>query len=157
MVTLATCLWFEQEAEEAARFYVGLMPDSRIDHFRRPSAATPGREAGQVLAVEFTLAGAAMIALNGGMPAGFTHAISLTAACDTQAELDRLWAVLSEGGTPQRCGWLTDRYGVPWQVVPASLNDLLAQADPAQTERIMEAMLSMVKLEIEVLERALRG
>jgi len=156
-VKLAPCLWFASEAEEAARFYASLLPDSRIDHVRRPAAETPGRTPGDVLAVEFTLAGAPMIAINGGTPAEYTNALSLTAVCEDQAELDRVWDALADGGTPQRCGWLTDRYGVPWQVVPDGLNDMLAGANPAQTERVMAAMLDMAKLDIAALQRAFDG
>ncbi len=157
MATLATCLWFDGEAEEAAGFYVSLLPDSRIDLVRRMDFETPGRTAGDVISVEFTLAGAAMTALNGGRPAGFTPAISLAATCADQAELDRLWAALADGGETLRCGWLTDRFGVSWQIVPAELGEMLADADAAQTDRLMQAMLGMAKLEIDGLRRAFEG
>ncbi len=138
---IAPCLWFDGKAEEAARFYVSLLPDSRID------AVLP-------FGVEFTLAGAGYISLNGGPHYQFTPAMSLFVSCADQVEVDRLWQSLSEGGTSQQCGWVTDRYGVSWQIVPAVLGRLLKDKDSARVRRVTQAMLKMVKLDIAALVSA---
>jgi predicted 3-demethylubiquinone-9 3-methyltransferase (glyoxalase superfamily) len=141
---IAPCLWFDGKAEEAARFYVSLLPDSRID------AVLP-------FGVEFTLAGAGYISLNGGPHYQFTPAISLFVSCADQAEVDRLWDALCDGGSPQRCGWVTDRYGVSWQIVPAALGRMMKDRDPERVRRVTEAMMTMIKLDIHALETAYRG
>ena len=151
---IAHCLWFDGEAEEAARFYVSLLPDSRIDKILRLAGETPGGAPGDVLSVEFTLAGAAHIALNGGPHFSFTPAISLFVHCEDQAEVDRLWAALLDGGAAQRCGWLTDRYGLSWQIVPKTLGVMLADDDQAKVKRVMDALLGMVKIDIAGLQAA---
>ena len=122
MSKISPCLWFNGEAEEAAKFYVSLLPDSRIDHIQRNPVDSPGGKAGTVLVVSFTLAGQEYMALNGGMRVEYTHAISFKIDCADQAEVDRLWdALASNGGSTQQCGWVRDRYGVSWQVVPSVL------------------------------------
>lgn len=157
MTTIAPCLWYADKAEEAARFYVSLLPDSRIDTVTPLPADSPGGAAGSVRVVEFTLAGRPYMALNAGPYEPFNHAISLLVTCEDQAELDRLWDALSEGGSVERCGWLKDRYGVHWQVVPRVLGELMKDTDPAKARRVAEAMLRMVKLDIAGLEQAYRG
>jgi predicted 3-demethylubiquinone-9 3-methyltransferase (glyoxalase superfamily) len=157
MSKISPCLWFEREAEEAAKFYVSLLPGSRIDHVQRNVMDSPGGKAGTVLVVDFTLAGHRFMALNGGKRFEYTPAVSFHVACADQAEVDRLWDALSDGGTIERCGWLRDRYGVSWQIVPAVLPKLLADPDRAKAQRVMEAMLQMVKLDIAGLQRAYDG
>jgi predicted 3-demethylubiquinone-9 3-methyltransferase (glyoxalase superfamily) len=157
MTTISTFLWFDGKAEEAAHFYVALLPDSRIDSIRRSSAKPPGGSPGDVMSVEFTLSGRSYIALNGGPHFQFTPAISLFVHCADQDEVDRLWHGLSEGGTPQRCGWLQDRYGLSWQIVPKALGELLSDPDPDKARRAREAMLQMTKIDIAGLRRASEG
>jgi predicted 3-demethylubiquinone-9 3-methyltransferase (glyoxalase superfamily) len=157
MSKISPCLWFDGEAEEAARFYVSLLPDSRIDHVQKNVTDSPGGKAGSVLVVEFTLAGQRYLALNGGMRFEYTHAISLAIDCADQAEVDRLWDGLSKGGTVEQCGWLKDRYGVSWQIVPGMLPKLLGDPDRAKATRVMQAMLKMVKLDIAGLQAAADG
>ncbi|MDX3886298.1 MAG: VOC family protein [Sphingomonas sp.] len=157
MSKIAPCLWFATEAEEAARFYAGLIPDSRIDQVQRAPADSPGGQAGTVLVVGFTLGGTRFTALNGGVGAEFSHAISFQIDCADQAEVDRLWDGLSAGGKTEQCGWLRDRYGISWQIVPTAQPKLLADPDPAKAKRVMEAMLGMTRVDIAGLERAWRG
>src|SRR4051795_12816571 len=155
MSKVSPCLWFDGQADEAAKFYVSLLPDSRIEKIQKNTVDSPAGKAGSVLVVEFTLAGQRFMALNGGKPFDFTHAISFKIDCADQAEVDRLWDALSaNGGQVERCGWLKDRYGVPWQIVPAVLPRLLGGPDRAGAQRAMQAMLQMVKLDIAGLERA---
>jgi predicted 3-demethylubiquinone-9 3-methyltransferase (glyoxalase superfamily) len=155
---IAPCLWFADEAEEAARLYVSLLPDSRIDRVQRNSADSPAGKAGSVLVVEFTLAGLRFLALNGGKRADFSYAVSFQIDCEDQAEVDRLWdALLEGGGKPSQCGWLSDRWGVPWQVVPRALPRLLGDPDRAKAARVMQAMMGMVKLDVAGLEKAAAG
>ena len=154
---IAPCLWFNGEAEAAAQFYVTLLPDSRIDLVQSNAGDTPAGPDGSVLVVQFTLAGQRFLALNGGSGASFSHAISFAIDCEDQAEVDRLWDGLSAGGAVQQCGWLTDRYGVCWQVVPKILPHLLGDPDAARARRVMQAMLQMVKLDIAGLQRAYDG
>lgn len=157
MSKIAPCLWFDGEAEEATKFYVSLLPDSRIEHVQKNVIDSPGGKAGSVLMVEFTLAGQRYLALNGGMRFEYTHAISFQVDCADQAEVDRLWDSLSDGGTTEQCGWLKDRYGVPWQIVPTALPRMLRDHDPAKAQRVMQAMLQMIKLDIAGLEAAYEG
>ena len=157
MSKIAPCLWFDGEAEEAANFYVSLLPDSRIEHVQKNVIDSPGGKAGSVLIVEFTLAGQRYLALNGGMRFEYTHAISFQVDCADQAEVDRLWDTLSDGGTIEHCGWLRDRYGVSWQIVPTALPRMLRDRDPAKAQRVMQAMLQMIKLDIAGLETAYEG
>jgi len=148
------CLWFNGDAEKAAKFYVSLLPDSRINRVFRSTADTPSGKAGTVLTVEFTLAGSRYLGLNGGPQYKFTEAISFQIFCTTQPEADRLWAKLKRGGRVLACGWLKDRWGLTWQIVPTRLKELLDETDPATSKRVMEAMMEMVKLNIARLERA---
>ncbi len=157
MSRISPCLWFDGDAEEAANFYVSLVPDSRIDHVQKNVGDTPAGKSGSVLMVDFTLAGQRFLALNGGRTFEYTHAISFHIACKDQAEVDRLWNGLLLGGQAEQCGWLKDRYGVSWQIVPAILPKLLADPDLAKSRRAMEAMLGMIKLDIAALERAHAG
>ena len=157
MSKITPCLWFDGDAEKAAKFYVSLLPDSRIDKVQKNVSDGPAGKAGSVLVVEFTLAGQRFMALNGGMKVDYTHAISFSIDCQGQAEVDRLWSQLSKGGKEIRCGWLTDRYGVSWQIVPSILPKLLADPDKAKAQRAMAAMMKMVKLDIAGLEKAAAG
>ena len=157
MSKIAPCLWFDGEAEEAANFYVSLLPDSRVDRVQRNVMDSPAGKAGTVLVVEFTLAGQRFLALNGGARFEYTHAVSFHVDCADQAEVDGLWDALSAGGGVERCGWLKDRYGVSWQIVPTALPRMLADPDPAKAQRVMQAMLGMVKLDMHALQREANG
>jgi len=150
-------LWFDHQADEAARFYVALFPNSRIGTVTRygeAEAAVARRPKGSVLTVTFELEGQEFVALNGGPVFQFSPAISFSVNCKTQEEVDRLWEKLSEGGEPQPCGWLKDRYGVSWQIVPTVLVEMLQDKDPARSQSVMRAMLQMKKLDIAALKRA---
>jgi predicted 3-demethylubiquinone-9 3-methyltransferase (glyoxalase superfamily) len=150
-------LTFDGQAEEAARFYVSLLPDSRIDRVVPSPVDLPGGSAGSVLMVEFTLAGTSYLALN---TAGFTptEAVSFMITTEDQAETDRLWQALSgDGGSEVACGWLKDRWGFFWQITPARLMELMKDPDPARSRRVMEAMMTMVKIDIATLEDAAAG
>ena len=158
MSKISPCLWFDGEAEEAAKLYVSLLPGSKIEKVQKNTVDSPAGKAGSVLVVQFTLAGQPFMALNGGKAFDFTHAISFKIDCADQAEVDRLWdALSSNGGSVERCGWLKDRYGVSWQIVPAVLPELLGGPDRAGAQRAMQAMLQMVKLDIARLKRAYEG
>ena len=157
MSKITPCLWFDGKAEEAARFYVSLLPDSRIDAVLPYIVETPGGQPGETMLVEFTLAGESYMALNGGPYFQFTPAISLFVSCNDQAEVDRLWNALLDGGTPLECGWVTDRYGVSWQIVPAVLGAMMKDKDTAKVRRVTEAMLQMIKLDVDQLEKAYNG
>jgi len=158
MTTASTFLWFDGKAEEAARFYTSVVPDSRIDAILRYTLETPGGKPGDVMVVEFTLAGHRCIALNGGPYQTFTPAISLFLTVDCQAEIDRLWdALISDGGAPGQCGWLTDRYGLSWQIVPRQLMEMLRDRDTARVARVTRAMLDMTKFDLAALVAAYEG
>jgi predicted 3-demethylubiquinone-9 3-methyltransferase (glyoxalase superfamily) len=158
MSKISPCLWFDGEAEEAAKFYVSLLPDSRIDHIQRNPVDGPAGKAGTMLVVKFTLAGQEYMAINGGTRFEYTPAISFKIDCADQAEVDRLWDTLSSnGGSTQQCGWVRDRYGVSWQIVPSVLPQFLGGSDPAGAQRAMQAMLRMTKLDIAELRRAYEG
>ena len=148
------CLWFNGNAEEAVAFYVTLLPDSRIDEVFRSPTDTPSGPAGSVLTVAFTLAGMKYLALNGGPQFPFTEAVSFQIHCQDQAEVDRVWARLAEGGQEIACGWIKDRWGLAWQVVPVRLEQLLRDPVRGRAKRAMEAMMQMVKIDIKALERA---
>ncbi|MGD8869280.1 MAG: VOC family protein [Gemmatimonadales bacterium] len=147
-------LWFVDQAVEAAEFYVSLFPDSRVDSITAIPADTPGGPAGSGQVVEFTLAGQPFIAISAGPFDPFNHAISFIVNCTDQTEVDRLWDALSAGGTIEQCGWLIDRYGVSWQIVPAVLGAMMKDPDRNRAGRVMEAMLQMKKLDIGLLEKA---
>ena len=156
--TITPCLWFESEALEAAEFYTSVFPDSSIVAVQRTPADTPGPKAGSVLMVQFNLAGQDYQALNGGPHDKFNDAISLSVSCADQKEVDRLWSALtSGGGKPVQCGWLKDKYGLSWQIVPKRLPELLASPDREKSKRVMEAMMKMVKIDIAALEAAAEG
>ncbi len=154
---IATFLWFGNEAEEAAEFYAGLFPDSQIEETTRTTMDYPGGKEGDVITVAFTLSGRSFIAMNGGPGHPFTDAISLSIDCADQAEVDRYWEALSDGGEPVQCGWIKDRFGLSWQVTPRILPQLLADADRAKAKRVMEAMVEMVKIDVAALEAAAKG
>ena len=154
MSKITTCLWFDGKAEEAARFYVSLLPDFRIDTVMPYMMEMPGGKPGDTMLVTFTLAGLSYMALNGGPHFQFSPAVSFIVNCADQAEVDRLWSALLEGGSPMQCGWLTDRYGVSWQIVPIVLGEMMKDQDPAKVQRVTQAMLKMVKIDIAGLRKA---
>ena len=158
MSKIAPCLWFADEAEEAANFYVSLLPDSRIDKVQKSLIDTPSGKAGKVLVVQFTLAGQEYMALNGGMRFEYTNAISFKVDCVDQAEVDHLWnGLISGGGSPGQCGWLKDRYGVSWQIVPSAMLRIFSGSDREGAQRAMSAMMKMTKLDIAALQKAYDG
>jgi len=155
---ITPCLWFDGQAEEAARFYTSLFPDSSIVSVDRAAADTPSGPEGMVITVNFTLGGRSFIGLNGGDDFKFSEAISMSIDCEDQAEVDRYWTALIEnGGEPSVCGWLKDRFGLSWQVIPKQLPEMLASPDRDAARRAMEAMLKMTKIEVAELERAFAG
>ncbi|WP_154445137.1 VOC family protein [Halovulum marinum] len=155
---ISPCLWFKTEAEEAANFYASVFPDSSVDKVTRASIDTPGTKTGAVLFVEFTLCGQSFQALNGGEDKPFTEAISLSVLCKDQAEVDRYWAALTAGGGAEiACGWLSDRYGLRWQVVPEPMLQYLRSDDAEAAGRAMRAMMDMVKLDVAKLAAAYEG
>lgn len=153
MTELSTCLWFADQAEAAARHYCAAIPGSAIGQVIARPSGMPGEE-GAVMMVTFTVAGAPMLAFNAEPPPGFTNAVSLVVSCDGQAELDRVWDALLDGGQAQACGWLKDRFGVAWQVVPEALPRLMTAGDAAQRGRVMAALMQMVKIDAAALEAA---
>jgi predicted 3-demethylubiquinone-9 3-methyltransferase (glyoxalase superfamily) len=158
MSKISPFLWFGNEAEQAANFYVSLLPDSKVEKIQRSNVDTPSGKAGSVLVVQFTLAGQKYLALNGGMRFEFTPAISFVIDCADQAEVDRLWEGLTaNGGSPGQCGWLKDRFGVSWQIVPTILPKLLGGSDSAGAKQAMQAMMQMQKLDIAALQKAYDG
>lgn len=151
-------LWYAKEAEEAAKFYASIFPDSSVDAVTPMMSESPSGPPGSVKVVDFTLFGQRFQAMTAGRHHDFNDAISLTVECDDQAELDRYWnALLEGGGKTQACGWLIDRFGVRWQIVPAVLNEMMADKDPARSKRASDAMLQMIKLDIATLQKAYRG
>ncbi|CAN5617631.1 VOC family protein [soil metagenome] len=149
-------LWFDTEAEEAAKFYTSLFENSRIGTVAHYPEGGPG-PAGTVMTVEFELAGQRFVGINGGPQFPFTEAVSFEITCETREEVDDYWQRLSEGGEESQCGWLKDRYGVSWQVVPAGMEDVLNDPDPQRGQRAMQAMLGMRKLDIAEMRRAADG
>ncbi len=150
-------LWFNDQAEEAVNFYVSIFKDSRIGHIARygeDGAKISGRPKGSVMTISFEIEGQEFFALNGGSVFTFSPAISFFVNCDSQEEVDQLWEKLSEGGEQQQCGWLKDKFGVSWQIVPMVLGELMQDKDPAKSENVMKALLQMKKLDIEALKRA---
>jgi predicted 3-demethylubiquinone-9 3-methyltransferase (glyoxalase superfamily) len=146
-------LWFDTEAEDAAKFYTSIFENSRINNISHYGEAGP-RPAGTVLTVDFELDGQGFTALNGGPEFKFNEAISFLVNCETQEEVDRLWDALTEDGQEVQCGWLRDKYGVAWQIVPTRLQELLQDPDAEKANRVMRAMLQMVKIDIDTLEKA---
>jgi predicted 3-demethylubiquinone-9 3-methyltransferase (glyoxalase superfamily) len=153
MQVVTPCLWFDHQAEEAAKFYTSIFINSKIGAIARYGDTGPGPK-GSVMTVLFTLEGQQFMGLNGGPVYKFTPAISLMVNCDTQKEIDRLWAKLSEGGQEVECGWITDKYGLSWQIVPKAIQKMLTDRDPAKTQSMMAALLKMKKLDIAALKRA---
>lgn len=157
MRDVITCLWYDGKAEEAARFYTSLIEDSRLGEIVRTAEPAVG-EPGSVLTVAFELKGQKFVALNGGPQLRFTEAASIQLICDGQEEIDRLWdGLIAGGGQPSRCGWLKDRYGLSWQVLPARLLELMADPDQERAARVSRALLTMGKIEIQPLEEAARS
>ncbi|WP_426165563.1 VOC family protein [Sandarakinorhabdus sp. DWP1-3-1] len=157
MGSITPCLWFDTEAEDAARHYVGLFDRAAIGTISRYGENMP-RPAGTVLVVEFTLRGQPFMALNGGPGVPFTDAISLSVDCETQDEIDHYWnGLIDGGGQAVQCGWLKDRFGVSWQVAPRMMSDLQRNGTPEQVGRLMQAMMGMVKLDMAALQRAFDG
>ena len=153
MTEISPCLWFDTDGEDAANFYVSVFPNSKILDVARYGEAGP-RDAGTVMTVSFELDGKKFTALNGGPEFSFTEAISFQVSCTSQDEVDAYWSKLAEGGEEGPCGWLKDRFGVSWQIVPTALPRLLSNPDPEISQRVMEAMLQMKKIDIDELERA---
>ena len=157
MQKITPFLWFDDQAEEAVNFYTSLFENSKIGtvgRYDEAGAAASGRPSGSVMTMAFELAGQEFVALNGGPEFKFTEAISFVVNCETQAEVDRFWAKLSDGGEEGPCGWLKDRYGLSWQIVPVVLIELLQDEDAARARSVMEAMLQMKKLDIHLLQAA---
>jgi predicted 3-demethylubiquinone-9 3-methyltransferase (glyoxalase superfamily) len=155
---ITPCLWFNGTAEEAAQFYLSLFPDSRIDKIHRSAADNPSGSAGDVLTVDFSLAGQPFIGLNGGPEFQFNEAVSFSIDCADQAEVDRYWDALVQGGGEHSvCGWLKDRFGVSWQVIPRQLQEMLDGPDREGAARAMKAMLEMTKIDIQKLREAYEG
>jgi predicted 3-demethylubiquinone-9 3-methyltransferase (glyoxalase superfamily) len=153
MKPITPCLWFDTEGEEAAEFYTSVFPNSKIVSILRFGSAGP-RDEGTVMTVSFELNGQPFTALNGGPDFTFNEAVSFEVLCENQEEVDRYWETLSDGGEEGVCGWLKDRFGVSWQITPTRLYELIEDPDPEKSQRAMEAMLGMKKIEIEGLERA---
>lgn len=157
MPMITPCLWFDGNAEEAARFYVSLLPDSRIDKVLPAPSNYPSGKAGDVLTVEFTLMGRPFLALNGGPDFEFNEAVSFQIPVETQAEVERLTNALSAVPEAEQCGWVKDRFGLSWQIVPRQLPRLLGDANPARAKRAFESMMHMKRIDIGALERAADG
>ena len=153
MQKITPFLWFDTQAEEAAAFYTSIFKNSRILKVTRYGDAGPGPK-GTAMTVEFELDGSRFIGLNGGPHFKFTEAVSFSIACADQAEVDYFWGRLTEGGSESQCGWLKDKYGLSWQVVPARMSELMNAPDPVKSKRVMEAMLKMKKIDIPTLEKA---
>ena len=160
MQKITPCLWFDGQAEEAVNFYASIFPSCKISSASRygeQAAKASGQPVGSVMVMTFQLEGLSFMALNGGPAYKFTPAISLMVDCGTQAEVDHYWDKLSAGGATNRCGWLTDKFGVSWQIVPTALGQLMGGSDPDKSKRVMQAMLQMTKLDIAKLEEAANG
>lgn len=156
MQKITPFLWYDGKAEEAAKFYTSIFKKSKIGGIRRYGESGPGPK-GSVMSVEFQLEGQHFIALNGGPHFKFSPAISFFVDCKTQEEVDELWEKLSAGGQIQKCGWLQDKYGVSWQIIPTALGEMLQDQDPEKSQRVMNAMLQMDKIDVERLEQAYGG
>lgn len=153
MREITPCLWFDTEGEEAAKFYTSIFPSSKITDVARYGSAGP-RPEGTVMTVSFELDGQKLVALNGGPNFTFNEAVSFQVLCESQEEVDTYWSTLSEGGEEGPCGWLKDRFGLSWQIVPTRLPELLEDPDREKSQRVMAAMLEMRKIDVEALERA---
>jgi len=158
MTRVTPCLWYDGNAEEAANLYASIFPDSSVDAVHRSPADYPNGKAGNVLTVEFTVLGMKFLGLNGGPMFKFDEAVSFIVHTKDQAETDRYWdAIIASGGKPSACGWITDRFGLSWQITPQRLLDMMGSPDQAAAKRAMEAMMQMVKIDIATLERAFSG
>lgn len=158
MTKIAPCIWYNHDAEEAARFYAATFPDSHVDAVRRAPADYPDGKAGDVLTVEFTVCGMAMLGLNGGPQCPHSEAVSFQIYTDDQDETDRLWnAIVGNGGAESMCGWCNDRWGLSWQITPRALMAAVTDPDKAAAKRAMEAMMTMAKIDIAVIEAARAG
>lgn len=158
MQKITPFLWYAKEAEEAARFYASIFPDSKVGKVAAMQSESPSGPPGSVKVVDFTLCGQAFTAMSAGPMDPFNHAISFTVNCDDQAELDRYWdALQAGGGSAEQCGWLKDRFGVSWQIVPTMMGELMASTDKAASKRASDAMMKMVKLDIAKLKAAFDG
>lgn len=153
MQKITPCLWFDGKAEEAMTFYTSIFKKSKIGNVMHYGDAGPGKK-GTILSATFELDDQEFIALNGGPMFKFSPAISLFVKCETQEEIDDFWAKLLKGGAPQQCGWLTDKFGVSWQIVPTILSEMLRDKDPVKANRVMQSMLKMIKLDIKLLQQA---
>jgi predicted 3-demethylubiquinone-9 3-methyltransferase (glyoxalase superfamily) len=151
------CLWYTDKAEEAAAFYASVLPNSKVDSVTALPADSPSGPAGSVKVVEFTLVGQPFMAMSAGPLDPFNHAVSFMVECEDQREIDRLWQALGQGGTIQQCGWLRDRYGLFWQIIPKILGQMMKDPDRTRAARVAEAMLKMVKLDIAGLQKAYEG
>lgn len=154
---ITPCLWYSKEAEEAAAFYARTFPDSRVIRVTAMPSESPSGPAGSVKIVEFVLFGQPFLAISAGPLDAFNHSVSFAVNCDDQAELDRYWNALAEGGSPEQCGWIKDRFGLCWQIVPAVLGEMMADTDRIRAKRTADAMLKMVKLDIAALKAAHAG
>ena len=155
---IAPCLWFDGQAEEAANFYISIFKNSKITAISRYGEGSPGGGPGTVMVVKFELDGQTFTALNGGPMFKFTEAISLMVNCETQAEIDHYWDRLTaDGGKPVQCGWLKDKYGVSWQIVPTVIAELMQHKNPVKSKAVMAALMRMVKLDIAALQKAFDG
>jgi 2-polyprenyl-6-hydroxyphenyl methylase/3-demethylubiquinone-9 3-methyltransferase len=158
MTRITPCLWYDGDAEEAATLYASIFPDSSVDAVHRSPADYPNGKAGNVLTVDFTVMGMKFLGLNGGPRFKFDEAISFIIHTQDQEETDRYWdAIIDSGGKPSACGWITDRFGLSWQITPQRLLDMMTSADQAASRRAMEAMMTMSKIDIATLERAFAG
>ena len=157
MQKITPFLWYSKEAEEAARFYASVFPDSRVLGVTTLQSESPSGPPGSVKVVEFVLCGQHFTAMSAGPLDPFNHAISFVVGCEDQAELDRYWNALLEGGTPEQCGWLKDRYGLSWQIVPTALGKMMSDPDKAKSKRASDAMMKMVKIDIAALKAAYAG
>ena len=158
MTSLTSCLWYDGAAEEAAQFYAATFPDSAVDKVQRAPGDYPAGREGAVPTVEFTLLGTKFVALNGGPTAAFTNAVSFQVHTADQAETDRYWAAIVDGGGSEvQCGWCKDRWGLSWQIIPKQLGDGLSDPDPAARKRVFEAMMTMGKIDIARIESARAG
>jgi predicted 3-demethylubiquinone-9 3-methyltransferase (glyoxalase superfamily) len=157
MQKITPFLWYANEAEQAAKFYTSIFPDSRVKRVTALPSESPSGPPGSVKVVEFELFGQSFTAMSAGPLDPFNHAISFVVGCDDQAEVDRYWNALLEGGSPEQCGWLKDRYGVSWQIVPKVLFEMMSDPDRVKAKRASDAMLKMVKLDIAALQKAYAG
>ena len=157
MQKITPFLWYSTQAEEAAAFYASIFPDSRVERVVTLPSESPSGPPGSVKVVDFVLFGQRFVAMTAGPLDPFNHAVSFVVNCENQAEIDRYWNALLDGGTPEQCGWLKDRFGLSWQIVPTVLGDMMADPDRAKAKRAADAMLKMVKIDIATLQAAYTG